>query len=44
MNEIQKACESIERTRRRQKVIIRWVVVPFIVIYVAANTYIIFCK
>ena len=44
MNEMQKACESIERTRRRQQLIIRWVVVPFIVIYVAANAYIIFCK
>lgn len=44
MSEIQKACESIERTRRRQQLIIRWVVVPFIVIYVAANAYIILCK
>ena len=44
MNEIQKACESIEQTRLRQRFIIRWVVVPFVVIYLAANAYIIFCK
>jgi hypothetical protein len=44
MNEIQKACESIERTRRRQRLILRLVVLPFVVIYLAANAYIIFCK
>lgn len=44
MNEIQKACDSIEQTLRRQRLIIRWVVVPFVVIYLAANAYIIFCK
>ena len=44
MNEIQKACESIERTRRRQQFIIRWIVVPFGVSYLATNAYIIFCK
>jgi hypothetical protein len=44
MNDIEKACLSIERTRRRQSFIIRWVVIPYVIIYLMANAYIIFCK
>jgi hypothetical protein len=44
MNEIQKACLSIQQTRRRQSFIIRWVVIPYSVVYLMAYAYIIFCK
>ena len=44
MSEIQKACHSIEQTRRRQSFILRWVVIPYAVIYLTAYAYIIFCK
>jgi hypothetical protein len=44
MNEIQKACLSIEHTRRRQSFVIRWVVIPYAVVYLMAYAYIIFWK
>jgi hypothetical protein len=44
MNEIQKACHTIEQTRRRHSFIIRWVVIPYVIIYLMAYAYIIFCK
>ena len=44
MNEIQKACLSIEQTRRRQSFIIRWIVIPYALVYLMAYTYIIFFK
>jgi hypothetical protein len=44
MNEIQNVCTRIEQTRRRQSFILRWVVIPYVVVYLMANAYIIFCK
>jgi len=44
MNEVQKACLSIKQTRRRQSFILRWVVIPYAVVYLMAYAYIIFCK
>ena len=44
MNEIQNACLRIEQTRRRQSFILRWIVIPYGVVYLMAYTYIIFCK
>lgn len=44
MSEMQKVCESIEKTRRRQQFIIRWIVVPFVAVYLTAYAYIIFFK
>ena len=44
MNEIQKACTRIEQTRQRQSFILRWIVIPYAVVYLMAYAYIIFCK
>jgi hypothetical protein len=44
MNEMQKVCLIIERTRSRHSFIIRWVVIPYAVVYLMAYAYIIFCK
>ena len=44
MNEIEKACFHIKQTRRNQSLIIRWVVIPYVIVYLTAHAYIIFCK
>jgi len=44
MNDIQKTIEQMEQTRKRQKFIIRWVVIPFVVIYLMNSAFIICCK
>lgn len=44
MNEIQKACTQIERTRHRQSFILRWVVIPYVIVYLTAYAYLILFK
>jgi hypothetical protein len=44
MNEIQNICARIERTRHRQSFILRWVVIPYVVVYLTAYAYLILSK
>jgi len=44
VNEIQNVCTRIEQTRRRQAFILRWVVIPYVVVYLTAYAYLILYK